>query len=50
MGIANAFMSIGCLASGPVQGALLSTEFKWVRPITFAGVSDTNIASISQVT
>lgn len=40
VGIANAFMSLGCLASGPVQGALLSTKFKWVRPVTFTGVSD----------
>ncbi|EKM79706.1 hypothetical protein AGABI1DRAFT_121012 [Agaricus bisporus var. burnettii JB137-S8] len=37
VGIANAFMSLGCLASGPVQGALLSTKFKWVRPVTFTG-------------
>lgn len=33
-------MSIGILASGPVQGALLTSQFHWVRPIVFSGVSD----------
>lgn len=36
VGVANAFMSVGLLVSGPVQGALLSSRFDWIRPIVFS--------------
>ncbi|KAJ6460225.1 MFS general substrate transporter [Mycena sanguinolenta] len=36
-GIALAFCSIGALVSGPIQGALLTSEYHWIRPVTFAG-------------
>ncbi|KAJ6460229.1 major facilitator superfamily domain-containing protein [Mycena sanguinolenta] len=38
-GLALAFCSIGALISGPVQGALLTSDYHWIRPIAFAGVS-----------
>lgn len=41
-GIANAFMGVACLVSGPIQGALLSTKFLWLRPVAFSGVSRTD--------
>ncbi|KAF7305388.1 hypothetical protein HMN09_00791100 [Mycena chlorophos] len=37
-GIALAFGSIGTLISAPIQGALLTSEYHWIRPIAFAGV------------
>nr|GAT44740.1 predicted protein [Mycena chlorophos] len=36
-GIALAFGSIGTLISAPIQGALLTSEYRWIRPIAFAG-------------
>ncbi|KDR74772.1 hypothetical protein GALMADRAFT_70573 [Galerina marginata CBS 339.88] len=38
-GIALALGSFGLLGSAPVQGALLTSEFKWIRPMVFSGVS-----------
>ncbi|KXN90577.1 Riboflavin transporter MCH5 [Leucoagaricus sp. SymC.cos] len=45
VGIANAFMSLGLLASGPLQGALLSSQFHWIRPNVFSAT----LMSISTV-
>ncbi|KAJ6460204.1 MFS general substrate transporter [Mycena sanguinolenta] len=36
-GIALAFCSLGALVSGPIQGALLTGEYHWIRPVAFAG-------------
>ncbi|KAF7296945.1 MFS general substrate transporter [Mycena indigotica] len=35
-GIALAFGSIGTLISAPIQGALLTKQFHWIRPIVFS--------------
>ncbi|KAF7360295.1 MFS general substrate transporter [Mycena venus] len=35
-GIALALGSFGCLGSAPIQGALLTTDFLWIRPIAFS--------------
>jgi hypothetical protein len=37
-GIALALGSFGALGSAPIQGALLTTGFLWIRPIAFSGV------------
>ncbi|KAJ7216866.1 major facilitator superfamily domain-containing protein [Mycena haematopus] len=36
-GIALAFCSLGALVSGPIQGALLTNDYHWIRPVVFAG-------------
>ncbi|KAJ7892922.1 MFS general substrate transporter [Mycena olivaceomarginata] len=36
-GIALALGSFGALGSAPIQGALLTTGFLWIRPIAFSG-------------
>ncbi|KAJ7673504.1 major facilitator superfamily domain-containing protein, partial [Mycena rosella] len=38
-GVAVALTSIGSLASAPIQGALLTSHFIWIRPAAFSGVS-----------
>ncbi|KAJ6588971.1 MFS general substrate transporter [Mycena capillaripes] len=38
-GIALALGSFGALGSAPIQGALLTREFLWIRPITFSAAS-----------
>ncbi|KAJ7203682.1 major facilitator superfamily domain-containing protein [Mycena haematopus] len=38
-GIALALCSLGALISAPIQGALLTNEYLWIRPITFAGTT-----------
>ncbi|KAJ7461837.1 MFS general substrate transporter [Mycena galericulata] len=38
-GLALALSSIGSLSSAPIQGALLTNEFIWIRPIAFSAVS-----------
>ncbi|KAF8890382.1 MFS general substrate transporter [Infundibulicybe gibba] len=38
-GLALGVASLGCLFSAPIQGALLTREFQWTRPTSFAGVS-----------
>ncbi|KIJ35054.1 hypothetical protein M422DRAFT_181315 [Sphaerobolus stellatus SS14] len=38
VGIAFAIISSGPLLSAPVQGALLSSSFQWIRPVAFSGV------------
>ncbi|KAJ7163767.1 MFS general substrate transporter [Mycena filopes] len=35
-GLALALSSVGSLASAPIQGALLTSEFIWLRPIAFS--------------
>jgi len=37
VGIASAIFSPFILVSGPAQGALLSSNFDWIRPIAFSG-------------
>ncbi|KAJ7841849.1 MFS general substrate transporter [Mycena leptocephala] len=37
-GIALALGSFGCLGSAPIQGALLTRKFFWLRPIAFSAV------------
>ncbi|TFK31703.1 major facilitator superfamily domain-containing protein [Crucibulum laeve] len=39
VGVSMAIVSVGLLISAPIQGALLSSQFLWVRPIVFSGVS-----------
>ncbi|KAF7336531.1 MFS general substrate transporter [Mycena sanguinolenta] len=36
-GVALAFCSLGALISGPIQGALLTSAYRWIRPVAFAG-------------
>ncbi|KAK7030679.1 MFS general substrate transporter [Favolaschia claudopus] len=36
-GLALALSSIGSLVSAPIQGALLTDEFRWVQPVGFSG-------------
>ncbi|KAF7309135.1 MFS general substrate transporter [Mycena kentingensis (nom. inval.)] len=36
-GLALVFGSIGTLVSSPIQGALLTQEYHWIRPIAFSG-------------
>ncbi|KAJ7829982.1 hypothetical protein B0H14DRAFT_3465165 [Mycena olivaceomarginata] len=36
-GIALALGSFGALGSAPIQGALLTRDFLWIRPIAFSG-------------
>jgi hypothetical protein len=38
-GLTFTLSSIGALVSGPIQGALLTKQFDWTKPIAFAGVS-----------
>jgi len=38
MGICFTFTGIGSFVGTPIAGALLGSEFKWWRPVTFAGV------------
>ncbi|KAF7360506.1 MFS general substrate transporter [Mycena venus] len=35
-GLALALSSVGSLSSAPIQGALLTSEFIWIRPIAFS--------------
>ncbi|KAJ7760057.1 MFS general substrate transporter [Mycena maculata] len=35
-GIALALGSFGCLGSAPIQGALLTRDFFWIRPVAFS--------------
>ncbi|KIK69481.1 hypothetical protein GYMLUDRAFT_189154 [Collybiopsis luxurians FD-317 M1] len=39
MGIGFAFSGIGALIGGPIDGALVTSEFIWWRPAVFSGVS-----------
>ena len=39
-GLILAISSFAFMGSTPVSGALLTSEFRWERPIVFAGVSD----------
>ncbi|KAJ7213839.1 MFS general substrate transporter [Mycena pura] len=39
IGLALALGSFGSLGSAPIQGALLTSEFRWTRPIIFSGGS-----------
>ncbi|KAJ7130899.1 major facilitator superfamily domain-containing protein [Mycena filopes] len=39
IGLALALSSFGSLGSGPIQGALLTNDFLWTRPIVFSGAS-----------
>lgn len=39
VGLLLAIQSIGLLVSGPIQGALLGSNFAWWRPTVFSGVS-----------
>jgi len=36
-GLALALSSVGSLASAPIQGALLTSNYFWVRPVGFSG-------------
>ncbi|KAJ7103759.1 MFS general substrate transporter [Mycena epipterygia] len=36
-GLALALSSVGSLASAPIQGALLTGSFIWIRPVAFSG-------------
>jgi len=36
-GIALALCSVGALVSAPIQGALLTSSYHWIRPVAFAG-------------
>ncbi|KAF7371128.1 MFS general substrate transporter [Mycena sanguinolenta] len=36
VGIALALSSLGTLFSAPIQGALLTSEYHWIRPVAFA--------------
>jgi len=36
-GLALAIVSPALLGSAPLQGALLTTHYKWIRPIAFSG-------------
>ncbi|KZT35672.1 MFS general substrate transporter [Sistotremastrum suecicum HHB10207 ss-3] len=38
IGITSAVAGISCLAGPPINGALLTSTFKWSRPIIFSGV------------
>ncbi|KAG5721998.1 Riboflavin transporter MCH5 [Termitomyces sp. T112] len=37
-GLALAIGSFGCLGSAPIQGALLTNRFNWIRPTAFSGI------------
>ncbi|KAL9708627.1 hypothetical protein Ac2012v2_008175 [Leucoagaricus gongylophorus] len=37
VGVAYALLSIALLVSEPIQGALLTSEFRWIRPVVFSG-------------
>ncbi|KAF8888098.1 major facilitator superfamily domain-containing protein [Infundibulicybe gibba] len=37
VGVALAIASVGLLVSAPIQGALLTSKFLWIRPIAFSG-------------
>ncbi|KAJ6567057.1 major facilitator superfamily domain-containing protein [Mycena capillaripes] len=37
-GIAFALGSLGALGSAPIQGALLTRDFLWIRPVAFSGI------------
>ena len=42
VGLALGIISLGLLASAPIQGALLGKEqanYVWIKPIAFSGVS-----------
>ena len=42
MGLALGIISLGLLASAPIQGALLGTDqanYVWIKPIAYSGVS-----------
>ena len=42
MGVALGIISLGLIASAPIQGALLGNnqaDYVWIKPIAFAGVS-----------
>ncbi|KAJ7334061.1 MFS general substrate transporter [Mycena albidolilacea] len=36
-GLALAMSSVGSLVSAPIQGALLTSKFLWIRPVAFSG-------------
>ncbi|KAJ7859261.1 MFS general substrate transporter [Mycena leptocephala] len=44
-GIALALGSFGCLGSAPIQGALLTRNFFWLRPIAFSAARSQHILS-----
>ncbi|KAJ7818338.1 MFS general substrate transporter [Mycena olivaceomarginata] len=39
-GVALALSSLGVLVSAPIQGALLTSDYHWIRPVAFAAVND----------
>ena len=46
-GLALAIVSPALLGSAPLQGALLTHDYKWIRPIAFSGVSSYLLSSIA---
>ncbi|KAF7347960.1 MFS general substrate transporter [Mycena sanguinolenta] len=46
-GVALALCSLGTLLSGPIQGALLTSDFHWIRPVAFAAANnDTRLRGV----
>ncbi|KAF7298315.1 MFS general substrate transporter [Mycena kentingensis (nom. inval.)] len=45
-GIALALGSFGSLGAAPIQGALLTTQYLWVRPVAFSAVSRPSLANM----
>ena len=46
-GLALAIVSPALLGSAPLQGALFTSDYKWIRPIAFSGVSSYLLSSIA---
>ncbi|KAG2064674.1 hypothetical protein BDR04DRAFT_1178472 [Suillus decipiens] len=42
MGICFAFTAFGALLSGPISGALLSSQYRWLIPSLFSGITGTH--------
>jgi len=38
MGVGMLFMGIGCLLGGPISGALLTPQYKWLQTCLFSGL------------
>ncbi|KAJ7185466.1 MFS general substrate transporter [Mycena filopes] len=45
-GLALALSSVGSLVSAPIQGALLTREFHWIRPIAFSADYTDSVANV----
>ena len=47
-GLAYAITGLGALLSGPINDALLGSDFIWLGAIIFSGVSLANVLSLSE--